>query len=62
MDITDQRTDTTGSTLFGLVEEGGRSYKASTSQLGEGSPLDWQPMADVVVAEGEHPAPPPVEN
>lgn len=53
MDITDQRTDTIGSTLFWFVEEGGRSYKASTSQLGEGSPLDWQPMADVVVAEGE---------
>ena len=53
MNITDQRTDTIGQTLYWFVEENGQSYKVSTSKLSENSPTEWQAMADVSVAEGE---------
>lgn len=51
MNITDQRTDTIGSTLYWFVEENGLCNKVSTSQMSR--PKEWQPMADVVVPDGE---------
>ena len=53
MNITDQRTDTLGKTLYWFVEEDGQSDKVSTSLLSENSPTEWQPMANVVVSDGE---------
>ncbi len=53
LSITDQRTDTIGKKLFWFVEVDGQSYKVSTSMLGENSSRDWQPLADVMVADGE---------
>lgn len=52
MAITDQRTDTIGETLYWYVEEGGMSNKVSTSSLANGA-KEWQPMADVMVPEGD---------
>jgi len=53
MNITDQRVDTIGRTLYWFVEEDGKTYKVSTSQLNEKQPTEWQPMADVIIADGE---------
>ncbi len=53
MAITDQRVDTLGSTLYWYVEENSSSYKVSTLQLNAEDINEWQPMADVVIADGE---------
>lgn len=52
MKITDQRTDTLGNRYCWLVEEDGMRNKISTALM-NGTPRDWQPMADVIVPEGD---------
>lgn len=50
--ITDQRTDTLGHAYYWFVEEDGKCDKVSSSSMGT-TPAIWQPMADVVVPEGD---------
>lgn len=52
MDITDQRTDTLTNAYCWFVEENGQRNKLSKSPMGA-TPINWQPMADVVIPEGD---------
>lgn len=52
MNITDQRTDTLTGTYCWFVEEDGQRAKLSKAQIGA-TPANWQPMADVIVPEGD---------
>jgi len=52
MNITDQRTDTLNGRYFWYTEVDGMSNKVSTALMG-GTPSQWQPMANVIVPDGD---------